>query len=57
MNRCADALTRRGFGVTDRSPDGTLVKVLDYEPRSHPARLQLPGAKAVLLMAALRDFV
>ncbi len=57
MNRCADALTRRGFEVTDRSPDGTLVKVLDYEPRSHPARLQLPGAKAVLLMAALRDFV
>ena len=54
MNRCADALVAAGFTVDDRSADGTVEKIIGYAPQRHPARLGLPGAKAVRLVEALR---
>ncbi len=55
MHRSADSLERIGFQVKDRQTDGSLSKILGYEPRRHPARLSLPADKAILLIDSLRS--
>ena len=55
MHRCADALEAAGFHVPDRVSDGSVAKIIGYEPQSRPARLLLPSARAVLLIDALRQ--
>ena len=54
MNKCADALQNAGFTVVDRTLDSALERIVGYEPRRHPARLQLPARKATLLVDSIR---
>ena len=55
MDRCANALEATGFVVKDRSRDGELDRMVGFQPQRSPARLLLPGPKAVLLVDALRS--
>ena len=57
MTGCADALVSAGFVVDNRELDGTLQKIVGYEPQRSPARLSVPARKAVLMVDALRHLV
>jgi hypothetical protein len=53
MHRCADALEGLGFVVTDRQQAAQVTKIVGYQPRRTPARMELPDQKSVDLRGSL----
>ncbi len=50
VHTMANALEEVGFTVTDRQVEGSLQKLVGYEPQTSPARLMMNRKKAVQLI-------